>query len=155
MATEFDIEFFRRETDKFMVRMNGKLDMIEKQQAESEARTDEALNRIDKKMDKLLEITSASAVRLDQHQEELRQHDKRIVASERERATLRSEVDVFKDHVKNDQPVESWLNAKIAAAILAAAGVIGAALLNHYVAQAVTPRESRVVYESNGGGRQK
>jgi hypothetical protein len=141
--------------------MNGKLDMIEKQQAESEARNDEALSRIDRKIDKILEVTSASAARLDQHERTLVQHDKRIMESERERATLRNEVDVFKEHIKSDQPVDSWFNGKVVAVVVAACGVVGAALLNHYVSQVVAPREQKIVYtapqypEMDGVGRPK
>jgi vacuolar-type H+-ATPase subunit I/STV1 len=159
---ERDGEFFRRETDKMIAQVNGKLDVIEKQQAENEARTDEAFSRIDKKIDKILEATSSNTALLKEYGKTLDEHSRRIMESERERATLRSEVDTFKDHVKSDQSVETWVNGKVVAAVVAAAGIVGAALLNHYVSQAVTAQEPRIVYvepskypEMYGHGRSK
>jgi hypothetical protein len=140
---EHDSEFFRREADNMIARMSGKLDEIEKQQAEGEARADEVLGRIDKKMDKILEATSSHTALLKEHGRTLEDHSHRIRESERERATLRSEVDTFKDHVKGDQSVESWFNGKVVAVVVAVVGIVGAALLNHYVSSVVTPREPR------------
>jgi hypothetical protein len=143
--------------------MSGKLDEIEKQQAESEARSDEALSRIDKKMDKILEATSASTALLKEHGKTLEDHSRLLREAERERVTLRSEVDTFKDHVKGDQSPEIWFNGKIVAVVVAAAGIVGATLLNHYITQVVTPQEPRIVYvdpskpypETDGYGRPK
>jgi hypothetical protein len=111
----------------------------------------------------VLEVTSASAALLKEHGRTLEEHRRHILESERERATLRSEVDTFRDHVKSDQSVEMWFNGKVVAVVVAIAGIIVATLLNHYITQAVTPREPRIVYldpskpwpETDGRGRPK